>query len=149
MGKDDIEVEINMANMVPIAHPFADQKLTKKLFKVVKKATKAKHVKRGVKEVVKAIRKGEKGVVCIAGDVSPVDVISHLPLLCEDADIPYCYVYSKSALGAAGLSKKSTSVIMVAEKSKAGTDYEEYYDSCVKAIKAMPILPSHLAAAQI
>lgn len=36
--------------------------MTKKTFKTIKKASKTKgHVKRGVKEVVKGLRKGEKG----------------------------------------------------------------------------------------
>lgn len=34
--------------------------------------------------------------VCVlAGDISPIDVITHLPVLCEDNDIPYIYVPSK------------------------------------------------------
>lgn len=31
----------------------------------------------------------------IAGDISPIDVITHVPVLCEEADIPYIYVPSK------------------------------------------------------
>jgi len=31
----------------------------------------------------------------IAGDISPIDVITHLPIMCEDRDIPYIYVPSK------------------------------------------------------
>jgi len=31
----------------------------------------------------------------LAGDISPIDVITHLPVLCEDHDIPYIYVPSK------------------------------------------------------
>ena len=49
-------------------------------------ASKGKTVRRGVKEVVKAVRKGEKGICVIAGDISPIDVIIHLPCLCEDND---------------------------------------------------------------
>lgn len=37
----------------PISKPLAGKKLTKKLYKLVKKASGAKAVKRGVKEVVK------------------------------------------------------------------------------------------------
>lgn len=34
--------------------------------------------------------------ICIlAGDISPIDVITHIPILCEDNDIPYIYVPSK------------------------------------------------------
>ncbi len=31
----------------------------------------------------------------IAGDISPIDVVTHLPILCEDTGIPYCFVPSK------------------------------------------------------
>lgn len=34
-------------------------------------------------------------LVVIAGDISPIDVITHVPILCEDANIPYIYVPSK------------------------------------------------------
>lgn len=72
------------------------------MLKLAKKAAKRKQIKRGVKEVIKAIRKANKGVVILAGDISPIDVITPLPVLCEDADIPYIYVPSKEELGAAG-----------------------------------------------
>ena len=44
-----------------IAKPLAPRKLNSKVLKTVKKAAQAKHIRRGVKEVVKALRKGEKG----------------------------------------------------------------------------------------
>ncbi len=47
----------------PIAVPMAGKKLHKKVYKVVTKAAKAKALRRGVKEVVKAIRKGQSGCV--------------------------------------------------------------------------------------
>ncbi len=34
-------------------------------------------------------------VCIIAGDISPIDVISPLPVLCEDHNVPYMYVPSK------------------------------------------------------
>lgn len=45
----------------PIATPLADAKLKKRTLKLVKKAATSKQLKRGVKEVVKALRKGSKG----------------------------------------------------------------------------------------
>lgn len=87
----------------PFLHPDpASQPPLPQVLKLAKKAAKRKQIKRGVKEVVKAIRKANKGVVIIAGDISPIDVITPLPVLCEDADIPYIYVPSKEELGAAG-----------------------------------------------
>lgn len=34
-------------------------------------------------------------LVAIAGDISPLDVISHLPVYCEEKDVPYVFVSSK------------------------------------------------------
>lgn len=80
----------------PIASPLAGKKLSKKLHKTVKKASKARQLKRGVKEVVKALRKGEKGLLLLASNITPIDVISHLPLLAEEAvGVEYCWVLSK------------------------------------------------------
>lgn len=31
----------------------------------------------------------------IAGDISPIDVISHIPVACEDHKVPYAYVPSR------------------------------------------------------
>lgn len=69
-----------------------------------------------MKEVVKAIRKGQKGFCIIAGDISPIDVVTHIPILCEDRDIPYLYVPSKRDLGAAANTKRPTSCILVTPK---------------------------------
>jgi hypothetical protein len=40
--------------------------------------------------------------ICIlAGDISPVDVITHIPIVCEDNKIPYIFVPSKEVSVAA------------------------------------------------
>jgi len=46
-----------------IAKPLADEKLCKKVLKLAKKGAKRKQIKRGVKEVVKALRKNTQGSV--------------------------------------------------------------------------------------
>ena len=131
-------------------------------------ASKARHVKRGVKEVAKAIRKGEKGCakdpflsveeyVCqlkacnrllvLAADITPIDIISHLPVLSEEAQIPYIFIPSKEELGHASSTKRPTSCVMICpdskrgNKSKAGDDdkgdYKELYDECYKEVSKL------------
>ena len=97
----------------------------------VKKAAKAKQICRGVKEVAKAIRKGAKGVCIIAGDISPIDVITHVPVMCEEADVPYVYVPSKQDLGAAGQTKRPTSIILIKKND------DESYDEIKKEVSAL------------
>ncbi|KAI1113913.1 L30e-like protein [Nemania sp. NC0429] len=115
--------------LVPFARPLADEKATKKVMKSVRKAAKNKTLKRGVKEVVKSLRKSPAagpgntafpGVVVLAGDISPMDVISHIPVLCEDVNVPYIFVASRAELGAAGSTKRPTSVVMVTERRVGG-----------------------------
>ena len=74
-------------------------------------------------------------VVFIAGDISPIDVITHLPVLCEDHNIPYVYVPSKEDLGSAGSTKRPTSVIMVTFKKDA--DYADTYKEVLEEVKEM------------
>lgn len=118
-----------------IANPMAPKKLNRRLLKAVKESAEGKTLRRGVKEVVKAIRKKEQGFVLIAGDINPIDVITHVPVLCEEAEIPYVFVPSKEELGLAGLTKRPTSVVMVREGAKGPADYKE----CVDEIKGIPI----------
>lgn len=70
-GGKEYEDRIKAVNV--ISHPLASKKSTKKLHKLVKKASSAKYIRRGVKEVVKGLRKGEKGLAILAGDIYPVD----------------------------------------------------------------------------
>ncbi|ODV87931.1 hypothetical protein CANARDRAFT_192657 [[Candida] arabinofermentans NRRL YB-2248] len=133
--------EKRLPALLPFAKPLAPKKLNKKVLKTVKKASKAKHVKRGVKEVVKALRKGEKGLVIVAGDISPPDVISHIPVLCEDCSVPYLFVPSKEDLGSAGATKRPTSCVMIVpgggknkKASKSSDEYKESFDEIVKEI---------------
>lgn len=54
-----------------------------------------------------------------------MDVISHLPVLCEDHGVPYVFVPSRAELGAAGSTKRPTSVVMIGkEKGKGGKKKE-------------------------
>ena len=90
-------------------------------------ANKHSALKRGVKEVVKALRKSPMPppsskdpapFICVlAADISPMDVISHIPVLCEDHGIPYIFVTSRAELGAAGSTKRPTSVVLVGREA--------------------------------
>ncbi|XVE54621.1 hypothetical protein DITRI_Ditri03aG0096700 [Diplodiscus trichospermus] len=106
--------------VAPIAKPLAGKKLCKKTLKFVRKAAERKCLKRGVKEVVKSIRRGHKGLCVLAGNISPIDVITHVPILCEEAEIPYVYVPSKEDLAAAGATKRPTCCVLVLTKPTKG-----------------------------
>eukprot|EP01138_Halocafeteria_seosinensis_P012560 gb/GECG01012833.1/.p1 GENE.gb/GECG01012833.1/~~gb/GECG01012833.1/.p1 ORF type:complete len:117 (+),score=16.93 gb/GECG01012833.1/:1-351(+) len=100
-------------------------------------AATAKHLKRGVKEVEKAIRKGDQGLVVVAGDISPLDVISHLPVYCEEKDIPYVFVSAKKDLGAASNTKRPTSCVLIS--TKTDFEYRSKTEDIIKEVKKMSI----------
>ncbi|XP_001371170.1 H/ACA ribonucleoprotein complex subunit 2 [Monodelphis domestica] len=124
-----------LANLNPIAQPLASRRLTRKLYKCIKKAVKQKQIRRGVKEVQKFLNKGEKGIMVLAGDTLPIEVYCHLPIMCEDLSMPYAYVPSKTDLGAAAGSKRPTCVIMI----KPHEDYQATYDECLEEVESLPV----------
>ena len=57
--------------------------------------------------------KNQKGLCVLAGDISPIDVICHIPILCEKNKVPYIYIPSRQALGIASQTKRPTSVVIL------------------------------------
>ncbi|KAI9615174.1 hypothetical protein H4Q26_011715 [Puccinia striiformis f. sp. tritici PST-130] len=119
--ENDADQNVNLDALSPIAHPLADKKLSKRVLRTVKKGSKQRRIKRGVKEVVKALRKGEKGLVVMAGDISPMDVLTHIPLLAEENGSGYIFVPTKESLGAASSTKRPTSCVMIST-SRGGSE---------------------------
>lgn len=90
----------------PKAYPLADDQLTVTILDLIGQASNYKQVKRGANEVTKALNRGQSAFVILAADAEPIEILMHLPLLCEDKNVPYCFVRSKSALGrACGISR--------------------------------------------
>ncbi|XP_050152559.1 H/ACA ribonucleoprotein complex subunit 2-like protein [Malus sylvestris] len=130
--------------LASVAKPLAGKKLCKRTLKLVRKAAEHKCLKRGVKEVVKSIRRGQKGFCVIAGNISPIDVITHVPILCEEAEIPYVYVPSKEDLANAGATKRPTCCVLVTTKPNKGAlsqededKIKENYDEVVGEVKEL------------
>ena len=89
-----------------------------------------------------------KSLLIIAADISPIDIISHLPVLSEEAQIPYVFVPSKEELGHASSTKRPTSCVMVCpdgkkkkvqleKKDGKDDDYRELYDECLKSVEKL------------
>ncbi len=89
--------------------------LVPKLYELVELArTTGGKVRKGVNETTKAVERGEAVFVVVAEDVDPPEIVAHLPLLCEEKNVPYAYVPSKSELGkAAGIEVASSSVAII------------------------------------
>lgn len=80
---------------------------------LVEKSKKGK-IKAGINEVTKAIERGNAKLIVIAEDVSPVEVVMHLPILCEEKNIPFSYIATKKELGEkAGLRTATASIAII------------------------------------
>lgn len=133
---EEIPYEQKIQNACVIAKPMASKKLTKKCYKLLKKASKHKtYVRNGLKDVQKRIRKGETGILFFAADISPIDIMIHLPGVCEDKDIPYCYTPSRADLGAALGLKRGALLALVREKE----DYKEIFDELKQEIRTLAV----------
>ncbi|KAG5675007.1 hypothetical protein PVAND_004947 [Polypedilum vanderplanki] len=90
----------------PKAYPLADASLTSKIMTLIQQAVNYKQLRRGANEATKTLNRGLSEFIVMAADAEPLEIILHLPLLCEDKNVPYVFVRSKQALGrACGVSR--------------------------------------------
>ena len=87
-----------------------------KILEAIEIARTTGKIRKGANETTKAIEKGQAKLVIYAEDVTPKEVIMHLPLLCKEKNIPCVKVSKKDDLGAAaGLPLGSAAVAIVKE----------------------------------
>jgi large subunit ribosomal protein L7Ae len=85
-----------------------------KVLQLVQVASETGKVRVGTNEVTKSSERAEAKLVVMAEDVDPVEILVHVPMLCEEKRIPYLYVPKKQRLGqSAGLTKSAASVAVV------------------------------------
>ncbi|KAJ1646578.1 RNA binding protein snu13 [Coemansia asiatica] len=90
----------------PKAFPLADATLSNTLLDIVQQASHFKQLKKGANEATKTLNRGISEFIVMAADCEPLEILLHLPLLCEDKNVPYVFVPSKTALGrACGVSR--------------------------------------------
>jgi len=93
-------------------------------YDLVEKARDNGKISKGANEATKQVERGQAKLVVMAEDVTPEEVLAHMPILCEEKNIPYTYVHSKDELGsAAGLNVSTAAVAIVNPgKEKAGIE---------------------------
>ena len=94
------------------AFPLAKDNLSRAILDLVQQAANYKMIKKGANEATKALNRGSADLIVLAGDTNPIEIILHLPLLCEDKNVPYIFLPSKTGLGRA--SQVSRNVVALA-----------------------------------
>lgn len=82
-------------------------------------------IKKGTNETTKAVERGVAKLVYIAKDVDPPEIVAHLPLLCEEKNVPYLYVNTKSRLGEAAGLRVDCSAVAVIDEGEAKKDLRD------------------------
>jgi large subunit ribosomal protein L7Ae len=99
--------------------------LSEQTYNAVEEARDTGKVVKGTNEVTKSIERNDAELVVIAGDVSPEEIVMHIPALSEERDIPYTFVPDKEELGlAAGLNVQAAA-IAVTSSGSAEDDIED------------------------
>jgi large subunit ribosomal protein L7Ae len=70
-------------------------------YEALKVARETGKIRKGTNETTKTIERGKAKLVLIAEDVSPPEVVAHLPLLCDERKAAYVYVPEKKLIGEA------------------------------------------------
>ncbi len=92
------------------------QELQAEALALLEKARESGKVRKGTNETTKAVERGIAKLVYIATDVDPPEIVAHLPLICEEKNIPYVYVKSKADLGkAVGIDVSCASAAIIDE----------------------------------
>ncbi|KAH9361862.1 NHP2 ribonucleoprotein [Haemaphysalis longicornis] len=130
--QDAMTYEEKLAFVNAIAKPMATKKFTKKLYKLIKKASKHRgYILTGLKEVQTKIRKDHTGLIILAGDVHPIDIFSHIPGICEEKGIPYIFTPSRRDMATAMGMRRPLIILMVKEHD----DYKDLMDECAEVIR--------------
>merc|ERR1712000_506172 len=137
---EDIEEKTTPAKKFPkslfvskISNPLAGKKLSKRIFKLLLKISKREgknNLIKGIKDLMKALRKNKKGIVFLAADISPIDIITHIPTYCEELSIPYVYVPSKEGLGLACRTQRACACAMIVELKSNDNLLKKYNKIC-------------------
>lgn len=102
-----------------------DKDLVDKTYQLVELSRDTGKLRKGTNEVTKLVERGATKFVVIAEDVQPEEILAHMPLLCEDKNVPYAYVPSKQELGVACGLEKPTSSVAVVDAGKGKPILEE------------------------
>jgi len=95
-----------------------------KVLEIVEIARTSGKIRKGANEATKALEKGQAKLVVYAEDVTPKEIIMHLPLLAKEKNIPCFAVSKKDDLGAAAGLAVSTAAVAVVKEGEAKSAIE-------------------------
>ena len=81
---------------------------------LLQQVTESGKIKKGTNEVTKQLERGNARLVFLAGDVTPAEIVRHLPILSKEKGVAYLKIPESKALGnAAGIEVGAASVVII------------------------------------
>jgi len=74
----------DMSDKQSKAFPLADQSTATSILELLQQAFHYKQLKKGANEATKTLNRGQAELIVLAADTEPLEILLHLPLLCED-----------------------------------------------------------------
>ncbi len=104
---------VSMTGFVKFQTP---KEVSEKIIEAVTVAKTTGKLVKGVNETTKAIERGIGKFVVLAEDVSPPEIMMHIPVICDEKKVAFGYVPSKEDLGkASGIGVPTSSIAIVEE----------------------------------
>jgi len=91
-------------------------------------------IRKGMNEVTKSIERGTAKFVVMAEDVSPPEILFHVPMLCDEKKIPYAYLSTKRDIGNVAKINVGSSAISI---ESYGTGNDKVLDDIIKKVKEL------------
>lgn len=89
------------------------EELVPQIIEMLSVAKDSGKIKKGVNETTKSIERRSAQLVVVAKDVTPEEVVVHIPMLCKDNNVPYAFLPTKKDLGqAVGIEVGTSSVAL-------------------------------------
>lgn len=97
-----------------------------RIYEMIEQAKATGKISKGTNEVTKMIEKGKAKIVVYAKDVTPPEIVMHLPLLCKEKGIVCLEVPSKEELGASAGLDLGTAAVAVINEGEAKNIMKEF-----------------------
>lgn len=102
-------------------------------YEALRQAKQTGKIRKGTNETTKAIERGIAKLVIIAEDVEPPEVVAHLPIICDERNIPFVFVPTRANMGPAmGIDVGAASACII----EAG-DAQPMIDQVVSAVSKL------------
>jgi len=98
-------------------------------YEALRQAKQTGKIRKGTNEATKAIERGIAKLVVISEDVDPPEIVAHIPILCNEMNIPFVFVPQKELLGQAISIDIGTAAACIVEPGDAKATLDKIIDS--------------------